>query len=66
VEAPHVKPGRYKFGKKEFFMAKKSARPTRRTNTLALKGQVALAVLCEDKALAKLCRQFELPLNPIT
>ena len=41
-------------------MVKKSARRTRRTHSPAFKARVALAALREDKALAELCKEYEL------
>lgn len=41
-------------------MVKKSARRTRRTHSPAFKARVALAALREDKAMAELCKEFEL------
>ncbi|MFM2056585.1 MAG: hypothetical protein RLY71_970 [Pseudomonadota bacterium] len=40
-------------------MVKKSARRTRRTHSPALKAQVALAALRDDKTMAELCKEFE-------
>lgn len=40
-------------------MVKKSARRTRRTRSPALKAQVVLAALRDDKTMAELCMEYE-------
>jgi transposase len=52
--------GRRRPSQKEYSMAKKSARRTRRTHSPAFNAQVALAALREDRTLSELAHHFEL------
>ena len=53
--------GREWLGEKEFLVVKKSARRTRRTHTPVFNARVALAAVREDKTMAELCKQLEVP-----
>lgn len=61
-----MKLGRNGLGEKELSMVKKSARRTRRTHTPAVKVQVAVAALREDRTLAEQAKHFGLHPNQIT